>query len=1265
MYYSELVMGSVGDRVNMRGGAGATHSDMDIDDGPKAMDVDIEPEIPWALGGGRHHGRRRGGSATSAVTKLKPGPTTVFKQSLPVGGTHNHHWIPLYGYQGRVYFDLFTRGTFWDAVCRLLCVEPGMCEGLSVFFCTLAKKPTSRPFPFTPVTVVLGDDKSETAAWNQLKAALMQNQFANDAALFTAASAQMFNPPQQYEPNVHEKQSLVYFRHGDSDRDDVAYLRMPQSRSMEYENVYGPWLQHIIRVLTPGVLPDYPGKPMIPDYMLSVEFVGPIIEHYDTYGGIAFPRKLWRTIWDCWTGERKPQTDFVIYQSGDKTKPDKAWTIVLPGFYYKGLRDAGVQPWIATSNVHRAGELVANVVRASMVPEDQELCSGIRIWEPGESFLDPRVVSLRNLVDLKKPGKAKDLVKCLVDFEKLSDIDGRRRFLVAQPMFHYYTFTTKENEKGTFTITSMTISLADFWGMVKNTYREYPPKEENYHRDNLTITLDTAREWKPTTEEDKKKWASLQELRRKKVQGERNALVKNKPMFLLTPKTTEKEWELIKRNITEPCIVVRIKQPSTLPGECTNRVMSIFAGPQSYANWFRDRTVVSQNPTWGYRDIYEEAGERLWVDGKAPETWKSDYRNKPKEPVIVEITATTPAPQDNKWKGKDKEKWSAPTAKAQVFGTALPPGSTNTAPTKNASAPRKQILFDNPLPGELVRADSESAFETPYKITKGVTKPASSESLRELSWWRPLDVHHQITPKFSYGIPINAPPLDLIIDTGARSMPRVSSLVLTPTEQRQLQIDFFDMRNIVLNRSFRCPYDGCKDVVRYGDAVRIRRHLAGHVLEKCNFCDHLLYAHWSPEMKEKHFQDNHMADLVGDNLTQGHRHTMAAMGRSAHGEKTKEGAASSSFAPIRLGLSLDEAKALKERVRSQEERICQLVSELTDTRARTPTLAAQLEGAIEIIQRLTAEAPKDTCQVESSRGGGNTATGVDGDMLGEGKSFHLHDVPEDVAEQLREYQLKMRYEIGKHNEDINVDIDDSELTSLLRRQQPGNGEASRMVEEYLLEKGTDYEGSRKESSAKWGELQKEREASIQAKAKAPKNLGERSRAVTGSNTAGPDKAKKLKRSSTGLRDSNYRPSGDSDSDSDDNDHQRAAGDIAMDALDKIKKRKRTTAVGSPPKDPSRPSNDLAPDPDDENIPTTTAKKRARRAATKPSTPVRPKSRAGPIPTRLPQIAASEIQPLAPMGGGMATRSRSASPLKVRAYAAVAPPESKTPGRRRK
>ena len=145
----------------------------------------------------------------------------------------------------------------------------------------------------------------------------------------------------------------------------------------------------------------------------------------------------------------------------------------------------------------------------------------------------------------------------------------------------------------------------------------------------------------------------------------------------------------------------------------------------------------------------------------------------------------------------------------------------------------------------------------------GPSATEKARRLRERSYAHPLSVHDD------NAIPIHAPPLEPILRIAGDNMPAVSLGVLTPTEARRLQKDFYEMRNLTLQRTLNCPYPGCGFVYQVNHALLMHMHLRqAHAAEKCNFCDEPLFQHWPSEQRYQHYVQNH-AKLLAQLQTAG------------------------------------------------------------------------------------------------------------------------------------------------------------------------------------------------------------------------------------------------------------------------------------------------------------------------------------------------------------------------------------------------------------
>jgi hypothetical protein len=176
-------------------------------------------------------------------------------------------------------------------------------------------------------------------------------------------------------------------------------------------------------------------------------------------------------------------------------------------------------------------------------------------------------------------------------------------------------------------------------------------------------------------------------------------------------------------------------------------------------------------------------------------------------------------------------------------GTALPAANSSAKPSTRAGLTGASGAQSKGTPSDRVNS------QVPTDVERG-------QWLREYSYAHPLDVQMNLS------VPINAPPVDMLLNLKRDSVPVVSLSVLTPTEVRRLQRDYHDMRNLVLSRTERCPYPGCGAVYPANQPMAMRLHLQDkHVAEKCNFCEEPLFQHWPDEQRYQHYVEKHLGEL--------------------------------------------------------------------------------------------------------------------------------------------------------------------------------------------------------------------------------------------------------------------------------------------------------------------------------------------------------------------------------------------------------------------
>lgn len=156
-----------------------------------------------------------------------------------------------------------------------------------------------------------------------------------------------------------------------------------------------------------------------------------------------------------------------------------------------------------------------------------------------------------------------------------------------------------------------------------------------------------------------------------------------------------------------------------------------------------------------------------------------------------------------------------------------------------------------------------NAQGTPLR-NEGLDDPVRAQIFREWSYGHPLSIHMQGQyPE----IPVNAPPLEQLLkvpgpDGGVSdSVPVLSTQLMTATEQRRLQENFFKMRSLALGRVQECPFPSCHKYFGLDaqGTQAFQTHLKEqHVGKQCPFCHDVLLDCWAPWQVAQHFLTNHV-----------------------------------------------------------------------------------------------------------------------------------------------------------------------------------------------------------------------------------------------------------------------------------------------------------------------------------------------------------------------------------------------------------------------
>lgn len=359
-------------------------------------------------------------------------------------------------------------------------------------------------------------------------------------------------------------------------------------------------------------------------------------------------------------------------------------------------------------------------------------------------------------------------------------------------------------------------------------------------------------------------------------------------VFELMQTTGYKSSQVIRVSSGESFISIRPKIEDG-PATTKDNAPSFFIGPQTTdEEWFRIRARIA-SPAATIQIV--DSSKWNWrAEDQETSIWGPRYRR------MAEAQATK--------KLKKKVSWAEVAEVIQERVTSEPSKSDGIRPSIEDEEP--------------VETDHSDWDQTQPRKTK--MKAASDSEKRKKTWatQRSIFDRHGLVPwpaNSGIQLPMNAPSSEHLLRTGPR-MPLVSKAILTPTEQGELQRVTWDLRNLCLNRTARCPYDGCNFAYRLDDENAMRKHLkASHRARKCMWCDETLYEHWNMTRVNRHVREKHKDELM----------KALGVGKAAIRRFDKEGTISIPLRRVkkrlgRLALALASEGAGLEKLKSQESR---------------------------------------------------------------------------------------------------------------------------------------------------------------------------------------------------------------------------------------------------------------------------------------------------------------------------------------------------------
>ncbi|KAK3376930.1 hypothetical protein B0T24DRAFT_232909 [Lasiosphaeria ovina] len=806
-------------------------------------------------------------------------------------GGADGRWIPLYGFQGVVWFQADALYTFVDAVDRLLCLDTR--AGVTYKLYLLDKKTDySKPGERTKanrdrnqtITVWckgVGDYGNDHVAWEWIL-----DKYANDLlgksespkVLFLGGPGDPF--PIEWMPNDSHgvlELALAWDNDKTLNRPDVAYLRMPTNhRDVLCTNQFGPWISHASRVLAAGRLPDRPGRPPIPDAFITLKSLR---NSLGSYGGLAFPPQLWYHIVASWEAQNKmkggsKRVELLAKSPQVKKGRSDAFLVFLPG--QSLYSDARVQ-YIEHDefrDVESVRNTILNLVIESLGENNHDLIHSVEVHLPGESFFVPFVPQKDSaaivipvealFADRGEAEAFKPLVVRLVQWKlwlekkapggKFGDgLSVFPQFIAIRPVFHKYTVT---NGAKSLEWKKNLTSLSQFKLLARSLWPKGALGEGDFN-----FVMTQGRQIKNID-------AEIDRTTKRNDDGP----VSSKPLFVVTAETQEAEWEIIRKLIVHPKVYIhhlagRDLEPVFTPDQVfgyrdiyrTRKQSLVYGQPGLSEDMYPPFTHYHDWQLWGeninehYQTLQpwdEQGNADAEIEALGVESRLVGKKRGPRMSVFSpspppERTSRVPLPiRGGGGRGGPAGLARYAAAVSDDDGPANPPERFGTA------NPPERLGTANPLERLGTANPPEKSARRPKQRPLGDMEKA--QRLRELSYAHPLNV------QMNQSIPINAPPVDSLLHLDHDSLPVVSLAVLTPTEIHRLQKDYFELRSILLGRSQRCPYAGCGAIFPVNRPAEMQRHLRNrHTAEKCNFCDEVLYEHWPLEQRYEHFVLEH------------------------------------------------------------------------------------------------------------------------------------------------------------------------------------------------------------------------------------------------------------------------------------------------------------------------------------------------------------------------------------------------------------------------
>lgn len=514
---------------------------------------------------------------------------------LSVDDKVRNGWIPMHGFMGIVWFNIFSLYSYVDAVDRLLCLDNRAGITYNIYFFDRDTDYTSSEEqgkllngdPESGMTVTCApigdyshDDLALSTILGRLSRDLESGGDVNRTVIFIAAHSDPI--PLVWEPaKKHRviKLTLEWPNAPVLDRLDVAYVRVPpeyKASSHHYSNFFGLWMARACRVLGAGRNAYRPGRPAVPDAFFALKGAE---NKGSSYGGLSFTLDMWQEIMQRWEGdESQPITLVALTPASDGREGEDEvvdrWNLFVPG--YSAPFDHRTQQYLLfleASNLTVVHQRIRDLMRASLSASAFNQLDAVELYLPGDTFFgdnqtaapihrvpmiyksDYPLMDDQRVLRKSLQSWIESMAHSDIKMAGWNGIDAFSTFITLRPIFLQYSIWGG----GLSRIGWMPdqTSLDEFYKLAT---QAASTEERTQFRDGTARLAITQGKDSP------------------------DSVLLKKPDFLVTPQTTESDWRQITQQIVDPEVAVQ---------------------------WVTGReheprfVEIESTQPFGYRDIYE------------------------------------------------------------------------------------------------------------------------------------------------------------------------------------------------------------------------------------------------------------------------------------------------------------------------------------------------------------------------------------------------------------------------------------------------------------------------------------------------------------------------------------------------------------------------------------------------------------------------------------------------------------------------------------